>query len=55
MAKEIKTIAKDIYIPITQAEYRNGYVTESGWVEKSTAHYTLSYDANKQCVDFIFT
>ena len=54
-SKEIKTIAKDIYIPITQAEYRNGYVTESGWVEKSTAYYTLSYDANKQCVDFIFT
>lgn len=54
-SKEIKTIAKDVYIPITQAQYRNGYVTESGWIERNTAHYTLSYDANKQCVDFIFT
>lgn len=53
-SKEIKTIAKDIYIPITQAEYANGYVIESGWIERNTAHYTLSYDDAKKCVDFIF-
>ena len=53
-SKEIKTIAKDIYIPIPQAEYANGYVIESGWIERNTAHYTLSYDDAKKCVDFIF-
>lgn len=53
--KTIKTTAKDVYIPITDAESHNGYVTKSGWIEASTENYKLEYDTSKKCVNFIFT